>query len=237
MKIDLINTIQSEFKNKPSFTKEELVNILTNFFKNEKTITWRIHDLKAKGIINHLQRGVYSLGGKKQYIPDVSEKAKAIYNTIIKELPYTNFCISETRWFNEFMQHQVFKTYLIIEVEKDAATIIFNKLSAAGEKVFLNPDAQVFENYISSTENPVIIKSLISESPIQEIEKIKIATLEKMLVDMICDTEIYTAQEGEINNIFKGAIEKYNINLKKMLRYARRRNKANEINTYYQAAI
>ena len=91
MKIDLINTIQREFKNKPSFTKEELVNILTNFFKNEKTITWRIHDLKAKGIINHLQRGVYSLGGKKQYIPDVSEKAKAIYQWVQQNVHYVAF--------------------------------------------------------------------------------------------------------------------------------------------------
>ena len=52
---------------------------------------------------------------------------------------------------------------------------------------------------------------------------------------MICQTEIYVAQEAE--NIFKGAIEKYNVNLNKLIRYARYRNKATAINHYYHSAI
>ena len=58
-----------------------------------------------------------------------------------------------------------------------------------------------------------------------------------MLLDMICQTEIYGAQEAEAENIFKGAIEKYNVNLNKLIRYARYRNKATEINHYYHSAI
>ncbi|MDP1762861.1 MAG: hypothetical protein Q8L07_03170 [Sediminibacterium sp.] len=237
MKIDFNDLIQNKFQGKPSFTKEELVGTLSGFFDNQQTIAWRIHDLKTRGIINHLQRGLYALGGKKQYAPEIAARSKNIYNSIHQQLPYTNCCITETRWFNEFMRHQVFKTYLVVEVEKEATTVVFNSLLKAGEKAFLNPEAQVFENYISTSENAIIIKSLISESPIEQMEDINIPTLEKMLVDMICDTEIYSAQEAEAENIFKGAIEKYNVNLKKLMRYARRRNKANEINHYYPSAI
>jgi len=53
-----------------------------------------------------------------------------------------------------------------------------------------------------------------------------------MLVDIFCDNNIFSAQQGsEMRNIFNGAINKYNVNESRMLRYAdRRRRKENLIN-------
>jgi hypothetical protein len=92
----------------------------------------------------------------------------------------------------------------------------------------LNPKADVFTNYISTSENVVIVKSLISESPLYEDEGIPIASMEKLLIDIICDKEVYSAQNQEAEFIFKNAAAKYNISTARLKRYATRRNKLSE---------
>jgi hypothetical protein len=54
-----------------------------------------------------------------------------------------------------------------------------------------------------------------------------------MLVDIFCDDVIFSAQQGgEMRTIFKNAFEKYTINQSKMLRYADRRRKKEELNQF-----
>jgi 3-deoxy-D-manno-octulosonic acid (KDO) 8-phosphate synthase len=56
-----------------------------------------------------------------------------------------------------------------------------------------------------------------------------VPTLEKILVDIIADDALFSAQQGELEFIFKSAFDKYNINKSKMKRYASRRNREAEI--------
>jgi hypothetical protein len=48
-------------------------------------------------------------------------------------------------------------------------------------------------------------------------------------VDIIIDKELFAAQQGELDFIFKSAFDKYDINKAKMKRYAIRRNKESEL--------
>ena len=215
MATNFTSILQDSLCGKSSFTKADLVKALSNYSDNPKTIAWRIHDLKEKGIIHNVG-------------------SKTLYKSIHDRFPYANFCITETKWFNEFMRHQVFKSYRVIEIEKEVTSILFNNLKETGEEAFLNPDAQMYNTYISAVENPVIVKPLITESPLQLAEQIRVPTIEKMLVDLISDKELYSAQETEVDGIFKAATEKYHINSNKLMRYAGRRNKENKLHNYYQ---
>ena len=234
MATNFTSILQDSLCGKSSFTKADLVKALSNYSDNPKTIAWRIHDLKEKGIIHNVGRGIYTWNTKTQYVPDISERSKTLYKSIHDRFPYANFCITETKWFNEFMRHQVFKSYRVIEIEKEVTSILFNNLKETGEEAFLNPDAQMYNTYISAVENPVIVKPLITESPLQLAEQIRVPTIEKMLVDLISDKELYSAQETEVDGIFKAATEKYHINSNKLMRYAGRRNKENKLHNYYQ---
>jgi hypothetical protein len=81
----------------------------------------------------------------------------------------------------------------------------------------------------------IIIKPLISEAPTQNIKEVETATIEKILVDIFCDDVIFYAQQGaEKRTIFKEAFTKYTINQSKMLRYADRRRKKEELNQFIQ---
>ncbi|RLD85139.1 MAG: hypothetical protein DRJ07_03660, partial [Bacteroidetes bacterium] len=110
-------------------------------------------------------------------------------------------------------------------VEKDAVEQVFNKLNESIKNVFLDPDTEIFERYIHNVNEAIIIKTLVSESPLRKVHKIKIPSLEKLLVDMLIDVDVFAAQQGELEFIYKTSFKKFQINKNKMKRYAIRRNR------------
>lgn len=128
------------------------------------------------------------------------------------------------------MRHQPFKNYTIIEVEKEAEEQIFNAISEWNKNVYFNPNEEILERYISSnSEEVTIVKNLVTEAPTTKNNKTTIPTLEKLLVDIIIDKELFAAQQGEIEFIYQSAFKKYAINTAKMKRYAIRRNRETEL--------
>ena len=193
------------------------------------SFTWKLHQLKKKGLINSPSQGIYSIITENNFTPAVSSSLKRIHNKISKEFPYTQICVWDSRWFNELMLHQLFRYYLVIEVEKDSTEAVFNTMTDVSKKVFLNPTEDIFNRYIANFNEVIIVQSLISESPIIEQGGIKIAPLEKLLVDCVADKDLFAAQQSEIEFIFKTARSKYSINTSKIKRYARRRNQLDKI--------
>lgn len=116
-----------------------------------------------------------------------------------------------------------------MEIEKDASESVFESLNATSKNVFLNPSEEMFDRYIHNLDGIIIVKNLISEAPIIETQNIVIPTLEKLLVDMLIDTNLFSAQQNELEFIMKTAISKFAINELKMKRYAFRRNRENEL--------
>jgi hypothetical protein len=127
------------------------------------------------------------------------------------------------------MRHQPFKHFVIVEVEKIAVEQVFNDLNNNFSKVYINPDDIFFDRYISASEDVIIVKNLYSEAPTLKRNELTIPTLEKILVDMLIDKELFAAQQGELDFIFKSAFDKYDINEAKMKRYAARRNRETEL--------
>ena len=85
------------------------------------------------------------------------------------------------------MVHQIFRYYIIVETEKDAAESVFNALTGISKKVFLNTDKEIYQRHIINYDEVLIVKPLISEAPLLEIEKIKVPTIEKLLIDCLLD--------------------------------------------------
>lgn len=227
----LKDKIKTYFNGKSTISKDELVTCILSDFPDLKgsTINVYLSRFKKEGIIKNPSRGIYSLKRKKQYDPVIDNKLKRLFNKIKKDYPFVEFCIWNTKWLNEFMRHQPFRFYTILELDKDVTESVFHTLKDSGKQVFIEPDSETFELYISNSENVIILKHLVSEAPLHEIEKISIPTLEKLLVDMTIDTKLYAAQQSEVEFIYSNAFEKYDVNKSKMKRYAYRRNRENEV--------
>lgn len=161
------------------------------------------------------------------------QKLKTINSKLKNNFPFLTSCLWSSTLLNEFTIHQSNKIFFLIEVEKDAVESIFRFLKDKNYPVFINPSQEVFENYASSENNFIIVKQLISEAPIQTIKNINTVTLEKMLVDIFCDKIIFSAFQGnEMKKIFSSAYIKYSINENRLLRYANRRGKKEQLKKY-----
>ena len=220
------------FKEKKELTKKELAEAISSDFPHwsQATINIRISQLKKEGVIKSPSRGVYIVGTKNSYQPHLAPILKKLHNKLLKEFPFATFCVWDTKWLHEFMRHQPFRHYLVVEVEKEVAESAFNSISTLSNKVFLDPDEYMFARYISNFDEPIIVKKLISEAPVEKLEKVTIPALEKLLIDMLTDENLFAAQQGEIDFIYHLAFEKYTLNKQKMKRYAERRNRASEFN-------
>jgi hypothetical protein len=227
----LENKIDTYFERKKSLSKEELVLAIGNDFPDWTSSTVKVYlsKLKKEGVINNPSRGTYTISDKKTFNPEIPQNLKKVATKIQKEYPYVTSCVWSTIWLNDLMRHQPFKQYTVIEVEKEAAEQVFNYLNDNYKNVFLNPNSEIFDFYISSLDDIIIVKNLISEAPLEKINKINIPTLEKLLVDILIDKELFAAQQGEIEFIFKTAFSKYTINRLQMKRYAMRRNREKEV--------
>jgi len=230
-----IDSFTKYFEDKDVFETADIVDFLrfTNVEIKTSTINWRIYSLVQRGVLQRIGRGKFRFGKNISYIPEISPKLKSLYKKIRKEFPFTDFCVWHTSVINELMHHQTGKFYHLVEVEKESAEAVFYVLKEWNLSVFLNPNQEIIEKYIPENKDIYIVKTLVSEAPIQEINGICTVTLEKMLVDIFCDEILFAAQQGaEMRTIFNEALTKYTVNRNKMLRYADRRKKKECFSNY-----
>ncbi len=232
MSFDLEKHISTYFEKVEKLSKQLLVQSIKKDFPNwaENTINMYLSNLKKKGIINTPSRGIYELPNKIPFEPKISVDLIEIFKAIKRKFPYITFCIWNNVWLNDFMRHQPFKNYIIIEVEKDACESVFGYLNEIKKNVFLNPNEEIFDRYIQNLDEAIIVKNLVSEAPLIIVQKITVPALEKILVDMLIETNLFSAQQNEKEFILKSSMDKFTINKLKMRRYAIRRNREPEIN-------
>ena len=90
------------------------------------------------------------------------------------------------------------------------------------------PSLTDIERYINTNE-AIIIRPLISESPLQLVDGIKTPAIEKILVDIVGDLEFNFLQGSEINYVYSSIFERHNVNKNRLLRYATRRGRKEEV--------
>lgn len=197
------------------------------------TVNWRVYNLVQEGILNRIGRGRFTFDKKDVYTPELSDKQISIYKKIKSDFPFLTVCIWSTSIINEFMVHQPGRYYQLIEVDKDSMESIFFYMKDRNYSVYMEPSQELIRRYIIDEKEPWIVKSLVSEAPTQEVKDTPTVTIEKLLVDIFCDPVIFNAQQGsEMNQIFSEASEKYSISESKMLRYASRRRKKKELDSF-----
>lgn len=237
IKNEVTNSLISYFNNHNIITREDLFTFFSQYYHElkETTFRWYIHDLKKNGTLYSPQRGLFELSfSKSAYQPYIYEQILIINNIVNQEFNNMAYCLWSTDWFNEFSIHQTSKFSIIVEVEKDLVNNIFYKLQDKGIKdVFINPDSNIFDNYISDKDITVIVKPLVTKSPLQKYKNIMIPKIEKLLVDLFCEKYILMAYQGyEMKTIFKNVINTYNLNYSTLFNYAKRRKKEDGLKQY-----
>jgi hypothetical protein len=169
----------------------------------------------------------------------LNERIQALNTVLAKDFPLLDNCIWTTEWLNQWTIHQSVHTYTIVEVEDSACESVFYHLRDKGFKnVFLKPDALLMERYVSDAENPIIIQKLLGRSPLMSVKidnaaSVTVPKLEKILIDIYCDSIVFFAYQGhEQDQVFQNVFKNYAINMKTFLAYAERRKRKAELMEY-----
>jgi len=229
-----------EFKDNESFTREELFHFYRYYEPElkEGTFGWRIYDLKNRNIIKPLKRGLYVISYKPKYKPDISPNLLKVAKQLAERFDEVKHSIWETVWLNEFAQHQTSKAILFIEIEKGFEESLYYALKDnLYKEVFVNPDEKAIDFYIAESNQPVIIKKLLTRAPLLKRTERKIKfytpTLEKILVDLFAEERLfYYLQGAELMHIYENALSNYTINFTKLFSYAKRREREQDIKQF-----
>nr|NYE68424.1 hypothetical protein [Mucilaginibacter sp. E4BP6] len=135
---------------------------------------------------------------------------------------------------NEFAQHLSSYHFILVDIERDVAESVYFQLKEEFSGVFLRPSEMLLNNVLSDFRLPLVVRYLVSESPISMRNDMPVVTVEKMLVDIFSDPEFGYLIGSERRAIFSNAYYKYIINENKLLRYAARKGKKEEIQNYIQ---
>lgn len=149
-----------------------------------------------------------------EYKCDISPKMITVADALTDAFVGMNHCITDTR------------KNLIVEVPKKMCETVLDTL----KQKFL--DVALIRNAYPMMEDLhdfILIKPLISEAPIFDNNGVNMPELEKLLVDHDSDKEYDSLTEADIQKEFQLAFELYKVNTSRLLRYASRKGKKEEI--------
>ncbi|MFV0375774.1 MAG: DUF6577 family protein [Mangrovibacterium sp.] len=215
------------------FARKELIAFLKSEHQisTPGTFSEQLNRLLKSGQLLRIERGVYKLpdDARKDFSVVCSEDMRRINQQIKTQLPFVDYCLWSASTLMPYMHHIPNLNLLFVDVEREVTESVFNLLNAdSNKRVFLLPSLTDMERYIS-TNDAIIIRPLISESPLQLVEGINTPTIEKVLVDIVGDVEFSFLQGSEINYVYTTIFERHNVNKNKLLRYATRRGRKEKI--------
>lgn len=192
---------------------------------NRTTLLCMLSRLVREGELVRKTRGVYARRTPSSSFQVVlKEQERAICSLIRKSLPLISYCIYNGETLAP-LQHHVFQnnaTY--IEVERDAVETVFHICKDSGFESYKSPSKEMTKDYIDLGKPVVIVKPLVTESPLTQNDGVMVPTLEKLLVDLCKDEDFFFLQGVEETYILENARSLYDINESRLKRYAKRRN-------------
>ena len=220
-------------------SKSELTAYISKYYENLKPITlaWRIFDLKNAGYIQDIGNNEYRVvDEKKNQLFGMVVDTKTLdflmkYNKKFNAYKSDYFGIDikisiwETYILNQFMSHQMYKNFIIIEVDETRIDNLFYEMKEDFKDVVPLSKIKGFDYLSYKLKNVIIIQKLPKRSPLYANKKnnyVSIPKPEKMLVDLLVYNEdIYNIDRNEILSIYRNMIQKYRVSFTTLLSYAR----------------
>ena len=189
------------------------------------TLSWHLSNLCKKGKLRRVGRGVYTLQPANTFMVKANAKARSLYRSVSSQYPYADFCIYSANVITPLLHDMMPNNTLYIETNRDTIQSIFDMLlSKYKGRIFLAPTKEIATTYIDFSKENIIVKPLITEAPLALDGKVPVPTLEKLLVDTRVDADFYYLHGYENLEMLRTAINHYDVNRNRLLRYADRRN-------------
>jgi len=197
------------------------------------SVSGTAQSLQKMGMISRVAKGVFSTEVKPTYLPSISAELKDLWISLAEEFPYLGICLTDTYWINSFISQQAAGRRFVIETEKGAEESVFDFLSVGYDGVLLKPSERDMRLYGSGLPELLIVKNLVAQSPVTSVDDVPISSLEKILVDVFCDEQVYDYIQGDMTvELFEQAFERFAIDQSVLRRYASRRGRWRRIRKF-----
>ena len=234
-----VNNIIIDFANtNKEFRTNDLSEYLSGKIElSKKMLSWHLRKLLDEKKIFRISKGVYTTTPKIIFRPVPNAHSIRLYKKLKAVYPLLDFCVYNGEILSDLQHHLSYNNNIYIETERDATETIFHFVQDMHERSFLSPKEDIMSDYIRLDKRSFIVKPLVSESPIQEVNGINVPRIEKLLVDIQCDRDFFYLQGQESLYMMQNAFANYNVNIGMLLRYASRRNIKPQIEKYIKEFV
>lgn len=199
---------------------------------NKNTVIWNLNELVKKNLITRLGRGIYYFSGtsKMEFSTNVYVDVQKVIRLIKAKFKYVDIVIEDSKWFADYIVQQPFSTVVKIEVNEPAVEAVADYLRKNGIEAFSCEDLDYADKYFNGVRMFVIDKIRFN-NPVNKINKnFSIAKIEKIMVDIVCDDDIFKQYQGwELENFYNNVTDKCLVNFSTIIRYAASRGRKEEI--------
>ena len=168
---------------------------------------------------------------KQTFAPKPVKEVKEIYKLLQANFPFAKFCVYQGEIIAPLQHHLLSNRIIYVETNRDSTETVFNFLKGKQRNAYLRPDKKMIYRYVDMDSRVIFVKNLVSEAPLQEVSGVPMPTLEKLLVDILRDTDFFYLQGSESDRIIENAFNLYTINRNRLFRYADRRKVKKELSS------
>jgi hypothetical protein len=226
-----IPQLKDRFENKLVFGTKDILSFYRETEPDvpSSTVNWRVYNLVNLGILLRIGKGKFKLGKGSFYIPEVDNRIIKISKFIKEKFPFIQYCIWGSFSIIEFGHHIPKTNIIFVDADRDSTESVYYSLKEEYRDVFYKPGKDLLSNYINDLKKVIITRPLVTEAPIQVVKNVPTITIEKLLVDTLVDEEFEFLKGNEINHVFENAFDRYSVNISKLLRYADRKRKKQDL--------
>ena len=223
-----IEELRRILKNNTSITTTDIIQAyrIINPDIPISTARWRIHSMVKHGLMQQIGRGEYRFGETSLFVPNNHPLTERLSRLMRREFPYAAYCQWDMAIVNSFSHYLINYQAYFLDVEHDALEAVYRTVKGQRSKTILYSK---LDDGLSEYDKYVVVRPLVTGAPLQIIDGTPMATIEKILVDLACEKMFRPFQDGEIVEVFSNALSSYTVNISKMLRYAGRRGRRQQI--------
>ena len=168
---------------------------------------------------------------KQTFAPKPVKEVKEIYELLHANFPFAKFCVYQGEIIAPLQHHLSSNRIIYAETNRDSTETVFNFLKNEGREAYLRPDKEMIYRYVDMDRRAFFVKNLVSEAPLQKVSDVPMPTLEKLLVDILRDSDFFYLQGSESEHIIENAFNLYAVNRSRLFRYAGRRKVKEELSS------
>ena len=119
----------------------------------------------------------------------------------------------------------------IVGAERLAADSVADALENLTGSLILRDSEKSTLTRLAAGRELVVVTPQVSQAPVEVSDGVTVPTLEKILVDILCDNALHALTGSEAYAIYAAAFDRYAVSRKTLLRYGGRRNRTEAVNT------